>query len=198
MAEIKSTLELVLERAARMGKASQKDMESEEAEKKGMRFAAEFLDKKSDDITALLDTEQGEIQMKCRSGMVTGLIRNIYLARDEIQRERIKRALQGITDLSGQGGDIAAICGELENIIGQYEQHRQQVREQVENQFRMQVEQLLAQQGAQSQGNSADIDPTMHPKFAEEWTRVEGDLNSQYNTVLEQHKSQLKLRFGIK
>lgn len=189
-------MDLVMERAARMGKASKEEVLSEEAEKKGMRMAAEFLDEKSDDITGLLDGEQGEVQMQCRAGMISGLIRNIFLARDEFQQARVKRALQGITDLSGQGGDIAGICQELEHIIGQYDQHRQQIREQVENQFRMQVEQLMAQQGLQ--GSGGDIDPTMHPKFAEEWSRVETELNGQYNTVLDQHKSVLRQRFGIK
>ena len=45
MAEIKSTMELVMERAARMGRASEEEIEREELRREGMRLAAGFLDK---------------------------------------------------------------------------------------------------------------------------------------------------------
>ena len=44
MAEIRSTLDLVLERAARMGTADAGEMRADELNRRGMRLGAEFLD----------------------------------------------------------------------------------------------------------------------------------------------------------
>ncbi len=44
MAEIKSTMDLVMERAARIGKASSVDLQQDEARKKGMQLTAGYLE----------------------------------------------------------------------------------------------------------------------------------------------------------
>ena len=58
-----------------------------------------------------------------------------------------------------------------------------------------QLEQLLAQQGSQVEGMK--IDPTLQPKFREEWGRIEAELTSKYNEAIDQHKKQLGQRLGI-
>ena len=52
MAEIKSTMDLVMERAARIGKASSEDLQQDEAQKKGMQLTAEYLE---GTLTSLVD-----------------------------------------------------------------------------------------------------------------------------------------------
>ncbi|HHD64408.1 MAG TPA: hypothetical protein ENK96_08630 [Desulfobulbaceae bacterium] len=196
MAEIKSTMELVLERAARMGKASSEEIAGDEAKKTGMRVVAAFLDGKGDSPAQVLAGQSREQQTAIRVGMAEALLRNIFLPRDEQARERTEQATRGLLDLAGGAGDIASICQDMQHIIGQYGQHREQLRSQLEEQMRMQYEQLLAQQmGEKAEG--VKIDPTMQPKFKEEWGRVEAELDSQYSQALDQHKQQLKQRLGI-
>jgi len=50
MAEIKSTLEKVLERAASMGRASQEEIQAEEKVREGMRLAADYLQERDIDF----------------------------------------------------------------------------------------------------------------------------------------------------
>lgn len=196
MAEIKSTMELVMERAARMGKASSKEIAEDEAQKEGMRFVAAFLDGKGNAPAAILAELDPARQAAIRTGMLQSLLRNIFLPRDEHARERTELATRAVLDLAGGAGDIGAICQDMQHIIGQYGQHREQLRGQLEEQVRMQYEQVLAQQmGGQAEG--LNIDPTMQPKFREEWARVEAELDSQYNQALNQHREQLKQRLGI-
>ncbi|HHD56474.1 MAG TPA: hypothetical protein ENK89_02200 [Desulfobulbaceae bacterium] len=196
MAEIKSTMELVLERAARMGKASSKDLANDEAKKTGMQLIAAYLDGKGDSPSQLLSKQDPQQQAAVRRGMAEALLRNIFLPRDEHAQERTEQATRGFIDLAGGAGDIISICQEMQHVIGQYLQHRDQLKSQLEEQMRMQYEQLLAQQmGGQAEG--MQIDPTTQPKFQEEWRRVEAELDGQYNQALAQYKEQLQQRLGL-
>ncbi|BCO10836.1 hypothetical protein GF1_32120 [Desulfolithobacter dissulfuricans] len=196
MAEIKSTMDLVMERAARMGKASSEELQQEEARKEGMRLAADYLAGKLASLAAELETKDPALQMIIRQGMIEGLMRNLSLPRDEIQKQRGDRAADGLVELSGGAGDIAAICQEMGHILGQYNQHRDQLRTQLEEQVRMQYEQLMGQQGAMPPGDMK-LEATLQQKFQEEWARIENELSGQYNQALEQHKTVLKQRLGV-
>lgn len=196
MAEIKSTMELVLEKAAQMGKATREEIQLEEAEKKGMQLSAAYLNQTEESLTNLLNDQSAESQAAVRKGMLTSLLHNIFLARDEDGLKRIGLALTGILDLGGGAGDLEAMCAEMRKITGQYSQHREQLYQQLTEQMRMHFEQMVAQQtGGSTEG--LNIDPTTQPKFQEEWSKVEGELDGQYGQALEQYKAQLKQRVGI-
>ncbi|HHL33567.1 MAG TPA: hypothetical protein ENJ30_04305 [Desulfobulbaceae bacterium] len=196
MAEIKSTMELVLERAARMGKASSEEIANDEAKKTGMQLIAAYLEGKGDSPSQLLSRQDPQQQQAVRRGMAEALLRNIFLPRDEHARERTEQATRGLLDLAGGAGDIVSICQEMQHVIGQYQQHREQLKSRLEEQMRMQYEQLLAQQmGGQAEG--MQIDPTTQPKFQEEWARVEAELDDQYNQALAQYKEQLQQRLAL-
>ena len=194
MTEIRSTMDLVLERAARMGKASADELEQEDIRKQGMKLAAEFLDSKLDNLMNSLSELPGKKQMAVRQGMVEVLLRNIFLPRDEVAKERTDRAAAGIVELGGGAGDLNSICAEMQHILGQYNQHREQLKTQLEEQVKVQYEQLLAQQRGGMPGESANPELALQAKVKEEWARLETELSDQYNQALEQHKSTLKER----
>lgn len=196
MAEIKSTMDLVMERAAKFGKASSEDLNRDQARKKGMQLTVAYLDGNQSNLTDSLNNEEGENQNEVRTGMIESLMRNIFLPRDEMQQERTERAARGLIELSGGAGDVVTICQEMLQILLGYTQHREQLRGQLEEQIQMQYEQLLAQQGG-AQAESMKIDPTLQPKFREEWGRIEAELTSKYNEAIDQHKKQLGQRLGI-
>ena len=196
MAEIKSTMDLVMERAARMAADSPDIDEQEDVRRRGMKMAAEFLDGKLDNLMTTLQELPADEQMAARSGMVEVLLRNILLPRDDTARKRSDKAAQGILELGGNAGDLAGICAEMQHILGQYNQHREQLKQQLEEQVKAQYEQLLAQQasGMPEEGLSPEL--ALQAKVKEEWSRLEGELNDQYNQALEQHKTTLKQRLG--
>ncbi|MCI5136158.1 MAG: hypothetical protein D3920_14060, partial [Candidatus Electrothrix sp. AW2] len=106
MAEIKSTMELVMERAARMGRASDEEVQQEKIQKSGMKLAANFLDGTVDSLMTTLTEQPHEQQVNIRSGMVETLLRNIFLHRDEQGKERTEKATQGIREISGNAGEV--------------------------------------------------------------------------------------------
>lgn len=195
MAEIKSTMELVLERAARMGRASDEELQQEDQRKEGMKLAADFLDGKIESLmTALAELPQKK-QVGIRSGMVETLLRNIFLHRDENGKERTEKAAQGIREISGEAGEVGSICAEMQNILGQYNQHREQLHQQLEEQMRMQYEQIMAQQDQQQPGGP-NLEQALQAKVDEELGKMEAELADQYNQALEQYKGAIRERLS--
>ncbi|WP_446011867.1 DUF6657 family protein [Candidatus Electrothrix sp.] len=192
MAEIKSTMELVMERAARMGRASNEEVQQEEIQRSGMKLAADFLDGKIDSLMTTLAEQPEAQQMSIRSGMVETLLRNIFLHRDEPGKERTDKATQGIREISGNAGEVGRICAEMQNILGQYNQHREQLHQQLEEQIRMQYEQMLAQQA--QQGGGVNLEQALEAKINEELGKMEAELTDQYNQALEQYKGAIRER----
>nr|WP_321465322.1 DUF6657 family protein [uncultured Desulfobulbus sp.] len=195
MAGIKSTMDLVMERAARMGVATPEEMRHEENLKKGMQSTVDFLNGTTPSLGEILDGFSAAEQASIRKGMLTSLIRNLFLPRDEDGIARIERAINGIVELNAATPDIGALCRELQTIALQYGQHRQQLHDQLKEQVRMQIEQMLIRKGMQP--DSIKFDPTTEPQFKEQWSRLEADLDGQYGQALEQFKAQLRAWLGI-
>lgn len=196
MAEIKSTMDLVMERAARFGKASPEELQQDEAQKEGIQLAVDFLEGRIEGLAEAVAAAAPGMQVPVRQGAAEGLLRNIFLPRDDVQRARTDKAAQGVIDLSGGAGDVVSLCREAQNLLTGYSQHGQELRKQLEEQIRMQYEHLLAQQKG-VQREKIKIDPTLQPKFKEEWSRIEAELNSQYGKALQQLKGELQRRLGL-
>jgi hypothetical protein len=194
MAGIKSTMDLVMERAARMGMATPDEMRHEESLKKGMQSTADYLNGTKPSLLEILGEQESSQQASIRKGMLASLLRNLFLPRDEDGTQRIERAAKGIVELNQGAADIAALCQELQTITSQYGQHRKQLYDQLKEQMRMQIEQMLMRKGMKADGMK--IDPTMEPQFKEQWARLEMDLDGQYGQALEQFKAQLKAWTG--
>ena len=109
MAEIKSTLEMVMERAARMTAEVAEESGNENAERTGMRAAAALLNGESTDLLTILKEQPANEQMDVRSGMVRTLLRNIVLPRDSSISESSLTGLAAIQKLSGNSAEIASI-----------------------------------------------------------------------------------------
>jgi hypothetical protein len=193
MAEIKSTLEKVLERAAAMGQASKEELASEEKQKQGMRLAADYLQGNATDLSGSQELIEKEVLF--RKGLVEVFLRNIILPRDEDQQST-EKAIQGLLELGQNSGELATIFSEMKQVLDHYLQHKNEIRNQVEEAFRQQMEQAMAQQTGQA-GLGMKVDPSLHPKFQEEWTRIMGELDEQYSQALNQHKNLVAQKFLV-
>ncbi len=184
-----------MERAARMAARSVEQPDSQGLERTGMRLAAEYIGLSLDDLGQALTEQAPAEQMAVRKGMASALMRNIVLPRDESLMATSLKAIQGLLEMEQSAGDIAAICAELKQILEQYNQHKEQIRKQLEDAVRAQLEQKLGQQES-AVGNRMSMDPAMHPMFQKEWAKMQADLNLQYNQALDQRKEILAQRFA--
>ncbi len=196
MAEIKSTMEMVMERAAKMAAEADNTATDDKAKKIGMRLAADFLNRKTTNLLKALSEQPPEEQLDIRQGITETLLRNIVLPRDEMLIESGKLAIQGVLDLGQSAGELTAICSEITQILEQYGQHKDQMKQQLDEAIRGQMEQKLAEQGEDLKG-SGSLNPAMHPQYQEELSKMLTDLNNQYNQALDQRKEMIQQRLGL-
>jgi hypothetical protein len=190
MAEIKSTMDMVMERAARMA-AAEGPVGSDDLEKEGMRAAAAYLRGESVDLAGLVAAKPPAAQGPFRSGVVQAMLRNIFLPREVEQQAGAELAMNGLVLVGRGSGELLAVFGEMKKLLDQYLQHRQQYREQLEGHFAQQMAQLEATM-AQKTGMAMKLKPSQHPKFQEEWQRILTQLNDQYGNALSQYKQQIE------
>ncbi|MEW6595289.1 MAG: DUF6657 family protein [Thermodesulfobacteriota bacterium] len=193
MAEIKSTMEKVLERAARMGGGPAVDLDAEEQMKDGMRLGAAWLRDEASDLAQRLAGLDGAVRRHVQRGVVQTLLRNIFLPRDAEQIRQATRAMEGLAVVGQSHGELLMVCGEMQKILDHYLQHRDQLRQQLEGQFARQME-MMEKTLAQQTGMAMKLSPAQHPKFQEEWQRLQGELNQQYGRALDQHKQLIEQR----
>ena len=186
MAEIKSTMDMVMERAARMAASAPTTSDDDSLVKKGMRLAADYVNGKPLDLKEELATlpagEQGEVG----KGMLQTLLRNVVLPRSKELQDTGELALRGILHLAGKKGEIVSVCRELDQILKQYGQHKEQMTQQLEEALRAQLEQQGASRG---QGGRSAANPAMHPHYREELSRMLTGLNNQYTDAMDQRKA---------
>lgn len=195
--EIKSTMEKVMERLAAMdaagSAAADPDYRGEERQRDGMRQAAAYLRGEKSSLAALLAASPSEAQPDLRRGMALTLLRNISLPRDEEQLGPAEKAMTGLLELAGTGGEMLRLLGDMKKILEQYLTHQRQLRQQLAEQFSQQLA-MLEGDLARRTGVAMKLGPEQHPKFQEEWQRIQDELNSQYGRALEQHKQQVEHR----
>ncbi|MDB4516086.1 hypothetical protein N9089_00655 [Crocinitomicaceae bacterium] len=196
MAEIRSTMDMVMERAARLAAEAEESSGDEALANEGMRMAAAFLNGEGENLLEQLKSKAPEEQMIIRGGMARTMLRNILLPRDQEISEQSLLSLNGLQELSGNSTDIATICSELKQILEQYGQHREQVKQQFDESILNQLKMQLQQQGLAVDDEMA-LNPTMHPQYQEEWSKASAELNNQYNDALDQRKELIGQRFGI-
>lgn len=188
MAEIKSTMDMVLERAARMAAAAAPTTNDETLVKKGMRLAAEYINGKEIDLKRELAAQPQAEQAEVGKGMAQTLLRNITLPRTKELQASGELALQAVLALAGKKNEVTTICRELDQILKQYGQHKDQMTQQLEDAIKAQLEQ---QGAARGQAGKVNTSPAMHPQYREELSRMLTGLNNQYNDAMDQRKAMI-------
>ena len=195
MAEIRSTLDMVMERAARMAARAEDIPADQEIEQRGMRLIADFLSGKQSGLTDLLQQEAAADQMALRRGMAKALVRNIVIPRDEQLMESSAAAISGLMELAEQTGEVESVCVELKQLLEQYAQHKEQTKQQLDDAIRAQLAQQLQEQTGEVSDPQA-INPAMHPQYQKELAQAQAQLNEQYTQAFDQRKEILMQRFS--
>jgi hypothetical protein len=191
MAEIRSTLEMVMERAARMESDATDIFKNEDIEKQGMRLAAAYLRGEENGLQEVLTSTPVDNQVHIKKGIIVSLLRNITLPREENEQTIAEKAIQGLLGLCQNNEELTPVFPEMQSIIDRYLGHKKELKGQLEEQFAQQIA-MMEQNLAQQTGAQTQLHPSQHPKFAEEWQRVQSDLTEQYGRAIDQYKDHIK------
>lgn len=196
MAEIKSTLDMVLARAEAMC-ASLPDLPDDTQLNEGMKFAALYMSGEPADIASKISSLSKAETPMFVDGLLKTFLRFIVLPRDESAQWNV--ALSGISALaaailSSVPPELPSIVSELQSLLGRYPEHRLQLQAQLKESFTMQAAQLQDKLAKQT-GMKMNIPPEHHPKFKEEWARLSSQIDGQYSNALEQYKGAISKFF---
>ncbi|WP_022853093.1 hypothetical protein [Thermodesulfatator atlanticus] len=181
--EIRSTLEIALEKAAKIGKASKEELRRDKLEKEGRRLAAKFLNEKDFNLLEALAKIPGEDKPIVLKAAVDTLCRNIVFPQDEAAMADIEKALKGLELIFLSFPQVKELTAEIKKLLLLYLQQQKQLYEQFKLQFQSQmgeIEEALKQQ----YGEGVKVEPEMIPQFQDEWRKLKGRLQEQYQSQL--------------
>jgi hypothetical protein len=189
MAEIKSALELALEKAERFGKASPQEMQEVKWQDQARHLAAEFLREKIE-LEPELQKLPPDAQPALAKYIKEVLLRNITLPREGLVDDANKRAQAGILQVARDKKTTQRVLQEIAQIYASYEQVRQNALQQYKAQFNAQLDSVRKSLESQMQ-RPLNVDVEHTPQFQEQWRAFEAQLNQQFEPLLDKHKAML-------
>ena len=192
MAEMKSAFEKAMERAERLGKASEEDLRKWKYLPEGERLDAKYLKDECD-----LVVEIGKYDDNVRQHVVEGaqeiLVNNIDLPRNELAKRTNKKAMEAIKELKRDKVSVENVYTKLRRIFNHYEQEGEQQRRQAYEAVKKDVEAKMQQAIQQQLGvaGSMKINVETQPQFQQEWRRTLAQLESQYLKLLDECKQEI-------
>lgn len=190
MAEIKSALELALEKAEQYGRASKEDLLQDKYKEQGRQLAVQFLKEGDLDLEKELAALPPEAQAPARVAMKEVFLRNITLPRDETADWRLDKAMEGMIAVATNKKAMARMNQELEQLMQQFLMARNATLQQLKNQFTQTLGDYTRALEAQLK-TKVRLDVEQLPEFQQEWRKYEGNLLSKFEPVLEERKQQM-------
>jgi hypothetical protein len=189
MADIKSALELALEKAERFGKASPQEMQEAKWQEQARYLAGEFLRGKID-LEPELKKFPPEAQPVLAGIVKQILLRNITLPREGVLNDANIRSQNGMLQVARDKKTMQRVLQEIAQVFKSYEQVRQNALQQVKAQFNAQLDGVKKAVEAKMQ-RPLQVDVEQTPQFQEQWRAFESQLNQQFEPLLEKHKAML-------
>ena len=191
MAEIKSALELALEKAEQYGRAPREEMELAQHQEQGRRLAVQFL-KGEGDLAADLKSLPPQIQPAARLAIKEVFLRNLGLPRETAVDPRQGRAMEGLLLAADNRKAMVQLQTELEQVLQQFLQFRSNALQQLKARFAAGVGQMQQNMEAKYR-QPMNLDVERLPQFQEEWLRFKGQLQQQFEPVMENLKARMRL-----
>jgi hypothetical protein len=191
LAEIKSALELALEKAEKYGRASQEEMDLAQYRDQGSRLAVQYL-KGEGDLVADLKSLAPPAQAAARQAIKEVFLRNLGLPRGNTVDPSQDQALEGLLLVADHPKAMAQLQAELEQVLQTFLQVRNNAFQQLKSRFAAGVGQMQKAMEAQFQ-QKVNLEVEHLPQFQEEWRRFQGQLLDQFTPMLEGLKAKMRL-----
>lgn len=189
MAEIKSALELALERTADV-KGDKSLLEAHEARQTGMRLAGRFLDDAKIDVKGEVKRLPEAQQTATREGFLQVLMSHLALPSQEADLQRLKVVQSGMEQVISNRRLVADLMGQVQQLLQQYLDTKNQLVEALRKQFAPRLRQK-EEQIAQQTGRRVKLAPENDPEFAQALNQNIQRLQAQYGAVIDQAREQL-------
>jgi hypothetical protein len=190
VAEIKSALELALEKAEQYGRASKEDLRQDKFKEQGRQWAVQFLKEEEVDLEKELAALAPEGQASARLAMKEVFLRNVTLPKEETLDPRLLRALDGVMLTAANQKAMARLKQEVDQLLQQFLMSRNSAYQQLKNSFMQTLGNYTRALEAQMQ-SKVSLEVENLPEFQQEWRKFEINLTTQFEPVLENRKQQM-------
>ncbi|MBN2510718.1 MAG: hypothetical protein JXB03_10590 [Spirochaetales bacterium] len=192
MGQIKSALELALERTAEI-KSDKTAIETKETKDNGRRAASQFLNGELDEdgLKKQLKSLNREKLAWYAEGCFETFTANLTLPQTEGFEPLVEKVHQGLVVLLGEKKHIDHLFSQITQFFSQYLENRTHIEEQLTAQYepmlRRKEQELSRQTGTQIR-----LSPMQDPEFVKQYQHHIGQLEKQYTDVLSQAKAQMR------
>jgi len=192
MGEIKSALEIAMEKVEKLGGVTEEERLKWKYVPEGEKLAAKYLEQ---DLNLL--AELGRYEEKARKYVIEGaqdiLTRNINLPKNDSTRRNNKKAMEGLKILKNDKVSVENVYSRIRRIFDHYVEQGEQQRKQAYESLKAELEDKIMQAVKQQLGPFAGIkvDVESQPQFQEEWRKVQTQLDLQYIKLLDEYKQEL-------
>ena len=194
MSEIKSALELALEKTADV-KSDKSKVEAHEARQTGMRLAGRFLDDPGVDVAREIKQLDRSRRAAAKEGFYQVMLSHLALPGQESDVQRLKVVQQGLEAVVRDRHSVSGLMDQVIQYLQQYLDTKNQLTERLREQFEPRLRQK-EQQIAQQTGQRVRLDPANDPEFAEALNQNLQRLRAQYGQVVDQAKEQTDQLFA--
>ncbi len=192
MSEIKSALEIAMEKVEKLDKATDEERLKWKYVPEGEKLAARYL-KQGCNLVAELGQYQENVRKYIIAGAEDILIRNINLPQDDLAKRKNRQAMDGLKTLKSDKVSAENVYSKLRRIFEHYkeqgEQQKKQAYESLKAEFEARIQEAVQQQFGSLAGIRVDVE--RQPQFQEEWRNIQAQLDSQYVMLLDEYKREL-------
>lgn len=192
MDEIKSALEIAMEKVEKLGEATEEERLKWTHVPEGEKLANRYL-KENLNLVVKLNRYQENIRKYIMEGTAEVLIRNLGLPKNDVAKKNNRRAMDGLKMLKNDKVNVENVYSKIRYLFNHYteqgEQQRQQAYASLKTELEARIQQEAQQQLDPLMGMKIDVE--RQPQFQQEWRKIQTQLDSQYLTHLNEYKREL-------
>ena len=192
MDDIKSALEIAMEKVEKLGEATEEERLKWKHLPEGEQLATRYL-KEDCNLVAELSQHPEQVRGYITEGASEILTRNISLPKNDVARKNNRRAMDGLKALKNDKVSIENVFSKIRHLFNHYAEQGEQQRKQAYESLKAELAARIQQEMQQQLGplTSMKIDVERQPQFQQEWRRILAQLDSQYLSHLGEYKREL-------
>ena len=192
MGEMKSSWQIAMEKAEKLGKVSPEEINSIKYVPEGNRIASQYLqDDKSDLMAELAKFPADDAVKHVKNGIDEILLLNINLPHNEEDMRRTNRAMAGLRLIKENKKQLETVLGLINNLVNQYQLALKQTYEEFKKKAEMTIQQASRSPRPQ-RGDQMPLEQRLQLQIQEEWRQVHSELDAQYGKALDEHKQKVR------
>ena len=192
MGEIKSALEIAMEKVNQMEAPTEEEKLQWKYVPEGEKLAGRYLKEKVNLLAELKNYEE-ELRKYIINGAAGILARNISLPINDHIKQNNKKAMDGLKIIKSDKVAVENVFSKIRYIFNNYEEQGEQQKKQAYESLKAdlgeKIQQALQQQMSPMMG--AKIDVEKQPQFQQEWRKIQQQIDGQYTSHLNEYIREL-------